>query len=277
MVSSIRAGALPSERARGYGPQPLSRAERRRVLDEITFALKERFGRDLVALGAYGSTARGADRPYSDLELHCVLAGEDVDLDLEWSVGAWKAEVDVRSEEVLVREAVRLEGTWPITHGAYVEIMPLLGDSDVFERVRAAALGHGDDEFEVAIHSLIVGELYELTGKVRNLHASGGGSATALLATELGKYAACLVGLANRHLYGTASSVFDESLTLPVRPGGYDALHALLTGPGIVDIQQVALAADRLWEGIEIWAGSCDIELYEETAQVLEQATVDTE
>lgn len=251
------------------GPQPISRSDRRAIVDEIVMVVRERFSDKLVALGMYGSTGRGTDLPYSDIEMHCVVKGTGIDQRYEWAAGAWKAEVDVLSQDIILREAAGLEGTWPLTHGAFTHVLPLAGDLEFFALVRDAALNHSDAEFDYVMHDLVVGEIYELVAKLRNCRANNGGLAVSMYATELAMYAACLVGLANRHLFSTGSLMFTESLGLPNRPNGYDDLCALLVEPGIVDVNHVGDVADCFWEGVEVWAASCGVKLYEETSHAL--------
>ena len=62
------------------GPQPRSRAERLALAQEIFERVLALQGDRLLAVGLYGSTARGTDGPYSDLEMLCVLNTVDEDL-----------------------------------------------------------------------------------------------------------------------------------------------------------------------------------------------------
>ena len=55
------------------GPQPYSHAERMTRAKEIAAQFRAKF--DVLAIGLYGSLARGTDGPYSDIEMHCVLWG----------------------------------------------------------------------------------------------------------------------------------------------------------------------------------------------------------
>ena len=83
------------------GPQFYIHQERIQRVNEIAAQLRGHFGARLLALGLYGSVARGTDGPYSDIELFCIIQGEGVDYAFEWSTGPWKAEVDVYSPDTL--------------------------------------------------------------------------------------------------------------------------------------------------------------------------------
>jgi hypothetical protein len=51
------------------GPRPVDAEDRRATLKPIISRLDGAFGDSIVAIGLYGSTARGADREYSDTEI----------------------------------------------------------------------------------------------------------------------------------------------------------------------------------------------------------------
>lgn len=86
------------------GPVNISQTERLQTCHEIDARLHEVYGEKILAIGVYGSISRGADGPFSDIEMFCVLSesSESVDFSYEWSAGPWKAEVDVRSADVLL-------------------------------------------------------------------------------------------------------------------------------------------------------------------------------
>lgn len=245
----------------------MSRTERRALVDQLGTVLHRRFGDQLIALGLYGSAGRGADLPYSDIEMHCVVHGERIDRRLEWSVGPWKAEVDIRSEDVILERAAELDGTWPITHGEFAYVLSLVDPGDLFAVVRDTALSHTDVEFCAVMHDLIVGEIYEYVGKVRNCRHVSSSAAVPTFAIELAKYGACLIGLAHQYIYHASATMFEESLALPDRPGGYDELSGLLVDPKLLRIDSVCDLADRFWSGVEVWARAHGLKIYEETSE----------
>ena len=98
-------------------PRPQSRERRLALARQIARRLAEVHGPALKAVGVYGSTARGTDGPYSDLEMWCVLRTTGEDYAHEWTTGPWKAEVDVYSADLILAEAARVDGRWPLTHG----------------------------------------------------------------------------------------------------------------------------------------------------------------
>ena len=236
------------------GPGPFTHAERLRRLEEIAAQLRRHFGARLLALGLYGSVARGTDGPYSDIEMYCVIQGEGIDYAYEWSSGPWKAEVDVRSPDTLLAWAAELDGMWSLTHFAAVSVQPLEDPQGIFARMARAAMQHSDREIAAALAECIVGEIYELVGKIRNAVAQGKNASLALFTVELVRYAAGVVGLAQRHLYPSAAEMLDDSLMLPDLPAGYPALCRLVISGRLDDAQEILARVDTFWAGVEAWA-----------------------
>jgi kanamycin nucleotidyltransferase len=252
------------------GPQPHTHFQRLQLAQEIAAQIHQHYGRHLLALGLYGSLGRGSDGPYSDIEMHCVLHGvSTIDIAHEWSAGPWKAEVDVYDEETVLETAALVEGDWPLTHGAFVHVRPLYDPTGFFPRLRHTALTHPDETFNEAITSLIVGELYEYIGKIRNAKALNNPAALPAWTIDLARHTAYLIGLANRHLYTTSSTLLAESLTLPGRPAGYDPLCHLALSGRFTDSAQLVTAANHLWDGITVWAAEHHLPIIQDLPSIL--------
>lgn len=238
------------------GPQPRSREERRILAQDIARRILARRGQDVRAVGIYGSVAQGRDGPYSDLEMIAVLRTAGEDFTREWTPGPWKAEVNFMSQDLVLAEAQKVDELWPITHGAFVHIQALHDPEDFFPQVGNLALAQGEEKFQAALRELIVGDLYELVGKVRNARHAADWGALPFLAVHVAFRGALLQGLAHRHLYASGASALRESLILGDPPQGHKALvdqviqGKLDRGPELADL------VDQFWQGVEKWAAS---------------------
>jgi kanamycin nucleotidyltransferase len=76
-------------------PQPRTHTDRMALAERIARRLFELHGQAVLAIGVYGSTARGQDGPYSDLEMMAIVRDGEGHTH-EWTAGPWKAEVNVR-------------------------------------------------------------------------------------------------------------------------------------------------------------------------------------
>ena len=253
------------------GPQLMKSDDRLALAHELAQRVHRHYGDRTLAVGVYGSVARGQDGPYSDIEIHCVLDGHGVELSHEWSTGPWKAQIDVYSEDVLLRWAAEVDERWPLTHGACTNLMAVYDPTSFFPRLRETALAQPDEAFQLAIRDLIVGELYELIGKIRNARAGAHESGLPYLAIELCKYGACLVGLGSRYQYSGAPRFLEESLALPGPPSGHDQLCRLVMAGDLGNPGRVADACDGFWSGIEQWAKERGISIEEDLESVLER------
>ncbi len=251
------------------GPQPMDHENRLALAKQIAGRFHAHFGEQVHAIGIYGSLARNTDAAYSDIEMYCILKGEGIEKRYEWSAGPWKAEVDVQSAEVLVKWASELDEMWSLTHGACVDILPVHDPEHFFASLKDKVFDHSDQEFDMVIKDLIVGELYEFTGKIRNALATGNTSSLVLQITNLVKYGAFLVGLANRSLYTSSSSFHPESLALKDRPDGYGPLCEMVMRGELNDFQRIAQATDRFWDGVETWATVHGFRIHEELDDLL--------
>ena len=196
-------------------PQPWAHEQRVALAQDITRRLIDIHRGALRAVGVYGSTARGTDGPYSDVEMWCVLNTSGEDYAHEWTAGPWKAEVDVCSVDVILLEAAKVEGRWPQTHGSYQVVLPLHDPDRFFEELRRTTTSQPAEKFTAALHDVVIGELYEEVAKVRNALAFGHAAALPQVAVEIAIYGACAIGLANRRCFTTGTRKFEEALVMP--------------------------------------------------------------
>lgn len=237
------------------GPTATNQKERRQRALAIATRFKEHYGDQVLAIGLYGSLAKDSDGPFSDIEMHCVLKGEGIEHQyFEWSAGPWKAEVDIYSADVILAEAALLEGDWPITHSAFTEIRAIYDPQDFLPRLKIAALEHSQAEYQQVMEEVIVGEIIELVGKIRNAQALKETGSLSRYMVHLATWGACLIGLDQRHLYQRSARLFEDSLSLPGRPGGYDALCRLVMEGKLTPTDQLFQTAETFWSGLETWA-----------------------
>ncbi len=244
-----------------HAVQPISREERRKLAQEVAKRACL-FRPDVLAVGIYGSVARDEDGPYSDLELLCVLGKPGEDFTSEWLGEPGKVEVNFISEDVLFTQATEVDGAWPLTHGAYVYIRPLHDPTGLLVRLRQAVLSVPNQAFIRAMRALIVEDLVELVGKVRNAQHLGAHEEIPFLAVNLAFHGALLVGLANRHLYRSASKMLAESLGLGAQPPGYARLCARVLAGNLAETAAVARETEEFWQGVEEWCRKHGIDLY---------------
>lgn len=168
--------------------------------------------------------------------------------------GAWKAEVNVLDEVSLRDKASRVDGRWAQTHGAFLHVLPLTDPEDYFSELKELVMSHPLEIFRAVIEDVLIGDIYEIIGKVRNAHARGHDQALAALAVELTQRTAYALGLAHRHLYGTSSALLDEAVRLPDPPEGFSSLTRMVMTGNLQYAETIVSACDTLWLGLVRWA-----------------------
>ncbi|WP_274366084.1 ANT(4')-I family aminoglycoside nucleotidyltransferase [Paenibacillus thermotolerans] len=242
------------------GPVQISRSERLQTCREIASRLHEAYGEKILAIGVYGSISRGMDGPFSDIEMFCVLneSSESVDFSYEWSAGPWKAEVDVRIADILLLTARTVEGRWPLTHGPFFSQLRLYDPTGFFQKLKEAAESPTKEDFRLAINEVLVGEMYEFVGKLRNISLNGPHTYLPYLAMEFAQYGAMLVGLHNQKLFSTGSMVLPEALELPNRPEGFDNVVRMVMSGELSEPSKIVSACENYWNGLVRWAAEHD-------------------
>lgn len=234
------------------GAQAQTHSERLMVLDRIVAALHEHYGDALLTIGLYGSLGRGADGPYSDIELFCVVDRPGLDADYEWVYGPGKAEVNLYGPDVARERAGQVEDDWALAQGKWARCHPLYGDLAFFEELKQLALSPDKAAVDAMATAMVVGELYEWIGKLRNAQARGD-SNLAFLACCFVEMQALLLGLVHRRLYTTGAAMWAESLALPDRPAGYDAACRMVMAGDLSDPVGVAATLEAAWAGLGPW------------------------
>lgn len=245
------------------GPQPMTRRERLALAREIADRARASRSEDVLAVGLYGSTARGADGPYSDIEILCVLGTSGEDYSHEWTTGPWKAEVEFVSRETLLTRAAEVNVEWPLTHGAHLYVRPFHDPDGFFPHLRQVVLGQPGEKFAAAIRMLVVGDIYELVGKVRNARQFAHAASLPVLSVQIAIDGAFLIGLAHRRPYTSGTRMLEESLRLSGRPAGYDDLCRLVMDGTLGNSTQVVAACEAFWAGVERWSAARGIHLEE--------------
>jgi len=242
------------------GPVNISRDERLKICHDIASRLHEVYGEKILAIGVYGSISRGTDGPFSDIEMFCVLreSNESVDFSYEWSAGPWKAEVDVRTADILLKTASTVEGRWPLTHGPFFSPLSLYDPEGFFPTLKEAAESPSKEDFRQAINEVLVGEMYEFVGKLRNVSLNGPHTYLPYLAVEFAQYGAMLVGLHNQKLYSTGSMVLPEALQLPNPPDGFENVVRMVMSGELAEPSKIVSACEIFWNGLVKWAAEHD-------------------
>lgn len=224
------------------------------IVDKLVDRLLARYGANVKAIGLYGSLARGDDGPFSDIEMLCVLTCPPDQNYYEWWSGTWKAEVDLSSVEAVHKKASSVSSGWPLNHSSYLHMKPLYDPDAFLPELKPLVYSASKENFQTVIEALLVEDIYEIIGKVRNARASQMTGYLTKIAVDLSWELALVVGLANRHCYTTRPTVLPEALALPDLPEGFAALCELVMNGDLHNHWYVADMCEAAWQGVYAWA-----------------------
>lgn len=224
------------------------------IVDQLVDRLFARYGVNVKAIGLYGSLARGDDGPYSDIEMLCVLTCPPDQSYYEWWSGTWKAEVDISSVEAIQKKASSISSGWPLKQGVYLQMRPLYDPDAFLPTLKPLVFSGSEENFRSVIEALLVEDIYEMIGKVRNARISQTMSYLTKIAVDFSWELAMVVGLAHRHCYTTRPTVLLEAMALPDLPEGFVALCELVMKGDLRDHWHVADMCEAAWQGVYAWA-----------------------
>ena len=242
-------------------PTPTQRADRFNLAEQIVQRILTVRGEQVLAIGLYGSLARGTDQLYSDIEMKCVLNTNAEDYSQEWVECGCKVEVNFESEDVILSEAATVDEGWAITHGAYFDLKPLYGNNDFFIKLKDALRSPSQELFAAAVREIIVGNIYEEICKLRNSRLEGNIGYLPVLACEIAQQGALAIGLAHKKCYSTRALVLQESLEFENRPDSYEKLCQIVMEGNLNDFDAVTTTLEMFWVGLVKWAEENDFNL----------------
>lgn len=162
--------------------------------------------------------------------------------------------MDLYGKQTLRERAACVDGQWPLTHSAFQTVLPLDDPEHFFAEIHTIVQASPEPLFREAIENLLVDDVFEYIGKIRNAQTLEIPTALSTLVLKLAQAVAMMVGLANRQCYTTGTRVISEAVALPDLPDGFRELSQVILTGDLRDGQQLGAACERLWQGINVWA-----------------------
>ncbi|MCE7983396.1 MAG: nucleotidyltransferase [Caldilinea sp. CFX5] len=235
-------------------PKPTEHWERVALAERLVQRILAVHGEKVLAIGLYGSLARGTDQPYSDIEMMCAFNTTGEDYAHEWIETGCKVEVNFASADEILQDAATVDAEWAITHGVYFDLKPLYGSPAFFTQVSNALHSPSPAMFAAALRELIIGSIYENMGKLRNSRLAGNRGYLPLLACTIAEQGALAIGLAHKKCYSTHALLWAESLAFANRPDGYEALCQLVMAGNLSNADAIVATLEMFWDGLLAWA-----------------------
>ena len=235
-------------------PKPLPHRDRTQLAEQLVQRVLAVRSEQVLAIGSYGSLARGTDQMYSDIEMKCVLNTTGEDYSQEWVENGGKIEVNFESEDVILSEAATIDEDWAITHGAYFDLKPLYGSDEFFVRLQDALRSPSQEDFTAAIREIIVGNIFEAICKLRNARLENNTDYLPTLACEIAQQSAFAIGLAHKKCYSTRAFIMQESLEFENQLDGHKRLCEMVMQGNLSDFDEITETLEVFWIGLVQWA-----------------------
>jgi kanamycin nucleotidyltransferase len=244
---------LRFDRRQLWQPGAFSSADRYAVANRVVDRLREKYGESLLAVALEGSTAKGLDVPYSDVELRVILSDE-VGVHHRWyafTTNGMSVGISYSSFSRMFARANDVTYEWPKAGDGLMTCQVLYDPAGIFQRLRAQA---EEAECRADFQTLVRDALCDMYESVLKLFSVPDDALSLRMdAGMLAYWAAMAVGLANRHRYSSSRRMFEESFTLPDLPEHYETcISALLAMES--DASRIRQYAGLLWNASLAWA-----------------------
>jgi len=202
----------------------VSHEERLMIAGQIKDMIVEKYGEQAKMIALCGSTVRGEDTQFSDMEMMVILKGQQKAKDVSFLYGENYMHVEMLSEDDLMKKIGQVNLNWPFVVGTFHNIKILAGDSSMIDEVKKAAEALPEEKFASAIQEGVL-SLFENVGKIKAAKLKGRNELANLdtLIYRLALKVGLIVSLMNRApIFGSSYKAFDSLYGLPKLPENFE-------------------------------------------------------
>ncbi|MED1603334.1 kanamycin nucleotidyltransferase C-terminal domain-containing protein [Alkalihalophilus marmarensis] len=234
-----------------WQPKTFSAEDRLKMTDNILDHFKTKYKKDLLSLAIEGSTAKGMNTPFSDLELRVVLNNYENGWFPFFFQGMYIG-ISMSSREKMLSEASKIDYEWPVKSDTLFTSKIVYDPTELYKELRnIAEKTEGETNFKLLLTEAIA-DMYEHVYKVFPL-TEGDEMAMTNEARQIAYWATLCVGLSNKHRYVSSRTMYKESFHLNDLPDGYEEhMHELLTLE--TTASKIKQSTACLWTSFEKWA-----------------------
>ena len=235
-------------------PVAKTREDRLKFADGMVSQLKRRYGSDLLGVGIYGSTARGEDLPYSDIELLATLGADGISEYNEAILAGLKCGVKVVSKSKVVDEINEVDINWPTKVGKYLQVKVLHeGEAGLFDGFRQVYETVVAKDFGDLIARVYIEDVYEELCKYWNMAEANDEGKMRILIPHIFEVVCQFLGVVNKTYYQSFTSMGETAMNLPINFASFKKLgEAIFSG----DMRNTVLLTETikgLWGEIEVY------------------------
>jgi kanamycin nucleotidyltransferase len=203
-----------------WKPKEFRTQDRYNIANDILNELMNKYKDNLISVAVEGSTAKGMDRPESDLELRVVVKSRDS----EWYPFFYKGMfvgISFNTIEKIQSKAANIDYEWCVKGDALFTCKILYDPTNLYESLRERAkTAENHTEFDILVKDALA-DMYEHVYKIYALNETD----TILAAHEarqVAYWATMCVGLKNRHKFLSSRTMYDESFNFKSLPSNFE-------------------------------------------------------
>jgi len=214
----------------------------RKIASQIINSYKDA----VLAICIYGSVAKKLDRPYSDLEIFCVV-NDNLELPSKFYVyDGLLVEIDYFQESKFLGEAAKKGRDWHLGADQFRNRIVLFERDNWLRKLEKVVAGNDRMDFTEELQNATIG-MTESLAAVRNAHTKRDHLDLRTRAFYLAWDAARVVFLYNRRYVLTTSWFWKQLFECQEQPKGFRKLVDVVAGFEKSTNSKLVDAAERLW------------------------------
>ena len=250
----------------------MNHEERVDLAKQITDLLLEKRRDDVLLGGIYGSTAKGTDTEYSDLEMLFIVKAESNAKTFEFAFNGTPVHVEIRKLPKVERDITEVEIDWPLKMGSLFNLKVTCGDKAILNKFRKLLDEVPNDAFYefIAKYAQLC---YEGLGRLKSVKIRGNIHETGLFVAEVLIEFMLLTAIFNREFINhDYLGGLPESFKFKHLPKDYEKVARMLMSWNTLDLDETITLADRFVQNFVSFLVTKGIKVKEHTP--LEEVTM---
>ncbi len=200
-----------------------------------------------MAICIYASTAKKLDRPYSDLEIFCVVT-DDLELpNKRYIYDGLMIEIDYPKESNVLKEAAKVGWDWPVGADQYRNRIVLFERNGWLKRLEHAVAESDKRDFSEELRWAVL-SMTESLAALRNAHLKHDSRELKTRAFYMAYDTARVVFYYNRRYVLTTSWYWKQLFECEKQPRNLRNLVGILARFVKCDDEKMVGAAEKLWQ-----------------------------
>jgi len=243
----------------------LNHEERVTLAGKLSELLEKRYADDILLGGIYGSTAKGTDTKYSDLEMFFIVKNESKAKSFSFAYRSMPVNVCVRKLADVEKDINEIELDWPLKMGRLFNLKVTCGDATILKRFRGLLEKIPGERF----YKFIAKETplcYEGLGRLKAVKIRGNTHEIGLFVAEVLMEFVLLTALFNRRFINhDYLGGVPESFGFKYLPRDYVKTAAKLMKWKTSSIDEITRLADKFVQDFVSFMDEKGIEMKEHT------------